>query len=78
MFLKYINIPIFLICLALGLLFVYLNAPDNRVVIVYPTPENTDKIQYKDYASNCYEFKAVEMECPSDNSEIKEIPVQSL
>ena len=60
MFSKYINIPVFLLSLALGLLFVYLFQPELSVIYVYPTPNNQDKIQYKDKVDNCYKFNSVQ------------------
>ncbi len=76
MFFKYISIKVFLISLALGLLFVYLSSPDPTVIYVYPTPENVDKIKYKDKASNCFKFDANEVPCPKNKSDIKTIPLQ--
>ena len=73
---KYINIPVFLISLSLGILFVYLFQPDLKVIYVYPTPDNLNKIQYKDKAENCFKFEAQEIQCPADKSKIKDIPVQ--
>ena len=40
MFFKFISFKIFIISLALGLLFVYLSSPDPTIVYVYPTPDN--------------------------------------
>ena len=76
MFLKFINFPIFLLSLAVGTLFVYLSAPSQRVVYVYPTPDNVGKVEYVDKVKNCYHFNAVEMDCPSKQDDIKEIPIQ--
>lgn len=76
MFSKYINIPVFLLSLALGLLFVYLFQPELSVIYVYPTPNNQDKIQYKDKVDNCYKFNSREVECPKDINNIKNIPIQ--
>lgn len=73
---KYINIPVFLISLSVGILFVYLFQPDLKVIYVYPTPDNLNKIQYKDKAENCFKFEAQEIQCPADKSKIKDIPVQ--
>ena len=54
---KYISIPVFIFCFAIGILYVYLTAPEPRVVIVYPTPDNKDMFQYKQsfvlYISMC-------------------------
>ncbi len=75
-FLKYINVPIFLISLAVGLFFVYITIPDMRNIYVYPTPENVDILQYKDKADQCFNYKEKEVACPSNKSEISDIPVQ--
>ena len=75
--LRFIHFPAFLISLAIGLLFVYLSSPSHNVVFVYPTPENADKVQYKDRAGTCYQFDPIETECPGDTSNIKNIPVQN-
>lgn len=76
MLLKYINIPVFIISLAVGIFFVYLFVPDNRTIYVYPTPDNVDIVQYKDTVGNCFYFKQEKVKCPKD-SEIKTIPPQS-
>lgn len=76
MFFKFISIKVFLLSLALGLLFVYLSSPTPTIIYVYPTPDNVNRIDYKDKASNCFKFKSEEVKCPSDNSLIKKIPVQ--
>ena len=76
MFLKFINIKIFLISLAVGLLFVYLSIPEPTFIYVYPTPDNVDKIKYKDKADNCFKFDANEVACPKNKKDIKTIPLQ--
>jgi hypothetical protein len=77
MFFKYIDLKVFFISLALGLLFVYLSNPNPNIVYVYPTPDNVDKIHYKDKADNCFKFKSEEVQCPKDSSKIKNIPIQT-
>lgn len=73
---KYINFPVFLVSLAIGILFVYLFQPELNVIYVYPTPDNQNKILYKDKTDNCFKFNAEEVECPNDKTKIKNIPIQ--
>ena len=74
---KYISFPVFFISLAIGLFFVYILGPDSKVVYVFPSPENVDKILFKDKADNCFEFKQVEVPCPTDPSKISSLPIQN-
>ncbi|MHC5089312.1 MAG: hypothetical protein ACYSOT_06875 [Planctomycetota bacterium] len=73
---KYINFPVFLVSLAIGILFVYLFQPELNVIYVYPTPDNQNKILYKDKTDNCFKFNAEEVDCPDDKTKIKNIPIQ--
>jgi hypothetical protein len=77
MFKKHFSLPVFLIALAIGLLFVYLHDPQENIIYVYPTPDNIENVEYKDAANNCFAFSANEVECPSDKSKIKNIPIQT-
>ena len=76
MFQTLFSFPIFLISLAVGLLFVYLNEPPQNIIYVYPTPENVNDVEYKDSANNCFSFEANEVKCPTDKNKIKSIPIQ--
>ncbi len=73
---KYINFSVFLVSLAIGILFVYLFQPELNVIYVYPTPDNQNKILYKDKTENCFKFNAEKVECPDDTTKIKNIPIQ--
>lgn len=73
---KFIDFKIFFISLAVGVFFVYINQPSPTIIYVYPTPNNINKIQYKDKVGNCFEFNSQEVTCPSDPSKIHSIPVQ--
>ena len=75
--LKYIKLNIFIFSLAFGLFAVYVTMPDMRKIYVYPTPENIEVLQYKDKTDTCFQFKQTEVECPSNESEITKLPVQS-
>ena len=71
---QYINISVFLITFLLGLLYIYY-IDYNRRVIVYPSRYNIDKIEYKDEAENCFEYKVKDVKCPTDKSKIENLPL---
>jgi hypothetical protein len=71
---KYINISIFLLTFLLGLIYIYC-FDYKRKVEVYPTPHNIDKIEYKDEAENCFNYRIKDVECPSDKNKIKLLPL---
>ena len=77
MFFDLISFPAFFISLAIGLLIIYIFNPTPTVIYVYPTPDNINKLQYKDNANNCYEFTAQEVKCLADKSLVNIIPVQA-
>lgn len=74
---KFIDIKVFLISLAFGLLFVYLYQPNKTVVYVYPTPDNIDTMYFKDKADNCFKFEKDEVSCDENKEKIKDIPLQN-
>ena len=74
--LKYINVPLFLISLAIGVFFVYVTAPPLKVIYVYPTPDNINQVQYKDFTDTCFSFDSNKVQCPKDKKDITDIPVQ--
>ena len=77
MFLKYINVPIFIISFAIGIFFVYVFVPDTRTILVYPTPENLNILQYRDSTGACFHLKEQVVECPTSESKISKIPMQT-
>jgi hypothetical protein len=77
MIFDYISLPVFIISFAIGLFFIYILGPEMKVVHVYPSPENVDKILFKDKADNCFYFEEQEVECPKDETEISQIPIQA-
>jgi hypothetical protein len=77
MILNYISIPIFLISFAIGLFFIYILGPEMKKIYIYPSPENVDKILFKDKAENCFYFDERIVDCPKDESQISKIPIQT-
>lgn len=57
------NFLAFIIAFAIGILFVYLSAPKQKVIIKYPNPYNTDKVVYRSENDVCYKYKAEEVKC---------------
>lgn len=73
--LKFINIPVFIIALSLGIFAVYIST-DMRKIYVFPTPENVNLIQYRDKTGNCFAYKQSEVSCPTNQKNISIIPAQ--
>ena len=68
--LKYI---LFVISFIVGMICIYMSPLEYKTVVVYPSPANIKKIQYKDKADQCFEFSARLVDCTSN---AKKIPVQ--
>lgn len=75
---KYINVRVFIISLAVGLFLTYITNIPPSVIYVYPTPDNIHKIQYKDESGTCYNFKYKNVTCPADSSKIRKYPIQKI
>lgn len=76
MILNYISLPVFLISFAIGLLFIYIMGPEMKTIYIYPSPENVDKILFKDKADNCFYFEEENVDCPKNEKLISKIPIQ--
>jgi hypothetical protein len=77
MLLNYISLPVFLVSFAIGLFFIYILGPEMKTIYIYPSPENIDKLLFKDKANNCFYFEQELVECPKDESKISTIPIQA-
>ena len=77
MLLHYISLPIFLISFAIGIFFIYILGPEMKTIYIYPSPENVNKVLFKDKADNCFYFEEEIVECPTDESLISTIPIQA-
>ena len=76
MYMKFLNVPLFIVSLAIGLFVSYISMPPAQIIYVYPNPDNENKITFKDKAENCYEYSFEETNCPSNKKEINHIPIQ--
>lgn len=76
MFTNYISVSAFIISFAVGLFFVYILGADIKKVHIYPSPENVNRVLYKDNADNCFRFVPNQIECPKDKSKISDIMIQ--
>jgi hypothetical protein len=77
MLLNYISLPVFLVSFAIGLFFTYILGPETKTIYIYPSPENINKVLFKDKANNCFTFEEDVIECPQDISKISTIPIQA-
>ena len=77
MLLNYISLPVFLVSFAIGLFFIYILGPEMKTIYIYPSPENVNKVLFKDKADNCFYFEEDVVECPKDKSSILGIPIQA-
>lgn len=68
-----INIPVFLISLLFGLLYIFISDPKPKQIIVYPTRDNENLFQFKDKIDNCFQLKQNIVKCSND-AEV--IPIQ--
>ena len=70
MIFKYLDLKLFLISLSVGLFYIYLAEEYKKVIVIYPTPENANKYQYKDQSNECFSYKLNEVKCPSNYNSI--------
>jgi len=73
---KFLNIPVFIIALSVGLFLSYALNPKANVIYVYPNPETEDKVLYKDKSDTCYKFVSKEVKCPNDITKIRAYNIQ--
>ena len=76
MYMKFLNVPLFLISLAVGLFVAYITMPPTQVIYVYPNPDNEHKLTFKDKADNCFAYNVKKVTCPKKKNNIKYMPVQ--
>jgi len=60
---KFKYIQLFVVSFIVGMVFVYISPVEYKTVIVYPTLNNLNKVQYKDSTNNCFKFTAKLVDC---------------
>jgi len=75
-YMKFINIPVFIVSLAIGIFLVYIGSPRPDIIYVYPNPSNLHKMQYKDKSGSCFGFDSQQVTCPTQKDLIREYPIQ--
>lgn len=75
--LKFFHIPVFILSFVIGLYYIYLNTNPIRKIIVYPTPDNLDKILYRDKSQACFTYNQETVKCPTNKDDIFQIPTQT-
>jgi len=73
---KYISLPVFLISFAIGLFFIYIIGPEEKVVYKYPNVGENNFL-YKDNSNSCFKPVSEEVSCPTNPLAISTIPVQA-
>jgi len=55
---------VFVLAFICGGVLVYFTAPPTDTIVVYPTPTNVKRVEYRDRAGNCYKYTAKKIKCP--------------
>ena len=71
------NIIAFIIGFIIGICYIYQKQPPLTENIVYPTPFNAGKITYKNNNGDCFQYTAEPVDCPEDESLIKQHSINS-
>ena len=71
-----INLFFFIISVFVGFILIKIIPNNIKDIVIYPTPDNSKNVQYKDLSNQCFEFEPQEVSC-GDYDDIKQIPFQS-
>jgi hypothetical protein len=75
---KHLNPIAFILSFCIGIIIVCTKQPPRRIVYRHPTPFNAGKEIYRDNSSDCFKYKAIEVDCnKSDPKKIKSHPVNN-
>lgn len=73
---KFFHFTSFIISFVLGIFIVYSLGPEKKEIVVYPSEDSLNKIQYTDDSDTCFTFDIEKTKCPLNPDSIHEIPIQ--
>uniref|UniRef100_A0A6C0KMQ8 Uncharacterized protein n=1 Tax=viral metagenome TaxID=1070528 RepID=A0A6C0KMQ8_9ZZZZ len=73
--LKHIRIAPLVLGLVMGIVGILFVNPEKNIIYKYPTPENAEKVVYKDKNGVCYTYKANKVDCDKNESRLKNFPL---
>jgi hypothetical protein len=65
----------FLLGIVVGVISVYYVTPAMSTVIKYPTPQDADKLIYKDKNGVCYQYTTKEVNCDANEARLRSFPL---
>jgi len=73
MILDFINPLVLFITLFIGIFITYTSTSAPEIIYLFPTPDMSKKINYRDNNNNCYKYLSEEVNCKKFNS-VEDIP----
>jgi hypothetical protein len=73
--LKHIRLQPLLFGIVFGVIGILFVKPEKNVIYKYPTPENSEKIIYKDKNGVCYTYKSNQVDCDKNEAKLKNFPL---
>lgn len=73
--LKHIEMIPLIVGIIIGIVGIYMLKPDKTVFFKFPTPDNCQKIVYKDKNGICYKYTAKMVDCDKNEDKLKPYPI---
>ncbi len=73
---KLISFKYMIISFAIGLFFVYVFGPNNKIIYINPTQDTHKEFIVEDKVGNCFHYDSNMVDCPKDDSKITTIKPQ--
>ena len=74
---EFLNIPVFIVALSVGLFISYVANPNTNTIFVYPNPDTENNVLYKDDSGTCFKYVSKKVKCPSDITKIRSYNIQN-